>query len=1143
MKSNGYEIQFLKSNSRESVGNPGFSASKANHILLAIDNWIPYVAYRDQWNNYKATVMRFNSWKNIREAVGTPGFSAGEADWISLAMDNWIPYVAYRDLWNNWKATVMRFNSWKSNSRESVGNPVSAGPAHEISLAIDNWIPYVAYRDEWNNYNAIVMKFNTKDRETVGTPGFSVKGDKQISLAIDNWIPYVAYQDWWNNYKATVMMFADTEAAPEGESTYQRYRKDEAIPWATWLTYVVTKDDAGAEISFEVTPISSEWTKGYPVKSNSIQIKSFTSCDDVDVPAVECEALVRLYNSTNGQNWDNHKGWLHSRDISNWHGVRFGYFDGDIYPHIICIDLEKNNLYWTIPSLSGLSKLDYFHVYVNKITDIDDDAFAGLSSLKDLSLSDNHLMTLPDSIAWLSNLEKFDIDRNNICIRLLSENTLSFVNNLIWTKWQSSQDTSLCPSVVSNVSIEWIPSIWSTLKGSYTFDAWEKTRLSLGDKLSLENIEWFAFGNDGVPYVFYNTKSGSSVWKLADGRRSQVGPEFTSWTIRHIILDGNNVPYILHNDDNKNQNVFKFTNWIREQVGNIFINDNILMYWAFDNNNVPYIIYYDEKDRSSIVVKLTNWVWEQVGNNIYMNLEKNISQNMLIFDNNNIPYVKCPHNVIKLANWVWEELGDKDIFSGLLINNLILDSQNVPYVVYGVPYVVYGGTNIFKYTSWSWEWIGSFSGWNVYLTLDNNDVPYILYLYDDEYRSKDVKGINIRRKSVVYRLIDWNWQTLASPSDWVIWNIIFDSNNTAYVMYYNYGNNSQSILTFVDWTIQQVGNSFIRERLFHLTLDSNDIPYVWYSTDDKMFAFLKFSSPWEWASTYQRYRNNEAIPWATDTTYTVSSKDADATLYFEVTPVSIQWVTWTPTKSTWVKVLSTPTNNSNMDENIWKTGTNIWDRGWRGRSLKKDVCKYWDCSPSYYDWLCGICPLKPAIWNIHQAPNKPGDITDSPYSNELNSAYLRAYNQWITTKPTIQKANVDGHLIRSHMAKMMVEFASLFDKKANAWDECLFSDMDNQSKEVKYYAKTACQLRIMWLDVNENPADKFNPDGIVTRAEFGTAFSRLIFEGKVKNWKWKERYVPHLQALNDADIMKKIDEPFKEELRGYVMLMMKRSTK
>ena len=227
----------------------------------------------------------------------------------------------------------------------------------------------------------------------------------------------------------------------------------------------------------------------------------------------------------------------------------------------------------------------------------------------------------------------------------------------------------------------------------------------------------------------------------------------------------------------------------------------------------------------------------------------------------------------------------------------------------------------------------------------------------------------------------------------------------------------------------------------------------------------------------------------------------------------------------------------------WNNWTNIWARESHGRSLKKDVCENWDCSPSYYDWLCGVCTEKPVIWNIHQAPNKPGDITGSPYSNELNAAYLRAYNQWITTMPTIQKANIGGHLIRSHMAKMMVEFASLFEREINTWDECSFSDMDNQSDEMKYYATLACQLRIMWLDGNENPAEEFNPDGIVTRAEFGTAFSRLIFGGKVKNWKWKERYVPHLQALKDVNVMKKIDEPFMEELRWRVMLMMMRSAK
>jgi hypothetical protein len=217
----------------------------------------------------------------------------------------------------------------------------------------------------------------------------------------------------------------------------------------------------------------------------------------------------------------------------------------------------------------------------------------------------------------------------------------------------------------------------------------------------------------------------------------------------------------------------------------------------------------------------------------------------------------------------------------------------------------------------------------------------------------------------------------------------------------------------------------------------------------------------------------------------------------------------------------------------------VWWGGW----LIKDVCEHWDCSPSYYDWLCGVCSENQITWSWIQTPNKSGDITDSPYSNELNSAYLRAYNQWITTKPTIQKANIEGHLIRSHMAKMMVEFSSLFDRKANTWVKCSFSDMDNQTKEMQDYAILACQLGIMWLDGNENPAEEFNPDGIVTRAEFGTAFSRLIFGGKVKNWKWKEWYVPHLQALKDAGIMKKIDEPFMEELRWYVMLMMMRSAK
>ena len=85
------------------VWSPWFSAGVAYNQSLAIDNnWTPYVAYMDNQNWYKTTVMKFNgsSWIN----VWSPWFSAGEASYQSLVIDeNWTPYVAYSDWWNWWK--------------------------------------------------------------------------------------------------------------------------------------------------------------------------------------------------------------------------------------------------------------------------------------------------------------------------------------------------------------------------------------------------------------------------------------------------------------------------------------------------------------------------------------------------------------------------------------------------------------------------------------------------------------------------------------------------------------------------------------------------------------------------------------------------------------------------------------------------------------------------------------------------------------------------------------------------------------------------------------------------------------------------------------------------------------------------------
>jgi hypothetical protein len=64
----------------------------------------------DKGNSYKATVMKFDgsNWVN----VGNAGFSAGDAWYTSLAFNqSGQPYVAYKDNWNIGKATVMKFDS------------------------------------------------------------------------------------------------------------------------------------------------------------------------------------------------------------------------------------------------------------------------------------------------------------------------------------------------------------------------------------------------------------------------------------------------------------------------------------------------------------------------------------------------------------------------------------------------------------------------------------------------------------------------------------------------------------------------------------------------------------------------------------------------------------------------------------------------------------------------------------------------------------------------------------------------------------------------------------------------------------------------------------------------------------------------
>lgn len=212
-----------------------------------------------------------------------------------------------------------------------------------------------------------------------------------------------------------------------------------------------------------------------------------------------------------------------------------------------------------------------------------------------------------------------------------------------------------------------------------------------------------------------------------------------------------------------------------------------------------------------------------------------------------------------------------------------------------------------------------------------------------------------------------------------------------------------------------------------------------------------------------------------------------------------------------------------------------WDL-WK--SCGTDICVDWDYSWDPNDWICHDPTKVEANSWLTQSGTR--ETFKSPYNKELTDAYSYAFGVKITTVPNIERADLTGVLIRSHLSKMMSEYAmKVLWKTPDTSRKCIFKDVDNQTDEFKKYARISCELWLMWLKTDWTPADTFHPDGKVTRAIFGTTLSRAIWWDK-NNW-WSNWYAKHLADLKAHWIMNQIDFPNNRELRWRVMLTMMRA--
>lgn len=137
---------------------------------------------------------------------------------------------------------------------------------------------------------------------------------------------------------------------------------------------------------------------------------TFTSCADVtEIPQAECQALVDLYNSTNGQGWTNSAGWLQTNTPCSWNRVTCNG------PRISQLNLSSYNLQGTIPASIGNLNLDSLYLSANRISGTIPSSTGNMSNLRNLFLNNNQLTgSIPTSLGNLTDLEILELKYNQL---------------------------------------------------------------------------------------------------------------------------------------------------------------------------------------------------------------------------------------------------------------------------------------------------------------------------------------------------------------------------------------------------------------------------------------------------------------------------------------------------------------------------------------------------------------------------------------------------------------------------------------------------------------------------------------------------------------------------------------------------------
>ena len=160
------------------------------------------------------------------------------------------------------------------------------------------------------------------------------------------------------------------------------------------------------------------------------------------------EALVALYNATDGENWSNNTNWLSDVPLDEWEGILVDYYTG----RVVWLHLGENALSGEIPAeLGSLSNLEQLHLDENALSGEIPAELGSLSNLAWLLLGDNALSgEIPAELGSLSNLAWLLLDSNELSGEIPAE--LGSLSNLVRLDLARNQLSGEIPEELGSLS-------------------------------------------------------------------------------------------------------------------------------------------------------------------------------------------------------------------------------------------------------------------------------------------------------------------------------------------------------------------------------------------------------------------------------------------------------------------------------------------------------------------------------------------------------------------------------------------------------------------------------------------------------------------------------------------------------------------